>query len=188
MLKCIEEFQRYVLISGFRNVKIKNIEELLDHVNSRKIPKTEIQFFNADFVATWQHLYFAVLNALVAFKNKQNISKNLAMETMLYASTQRQIRKAVELLGIKQDISNIAAVAIGECPKTLHLIMQSIAEYINDKEDETVLELSEEKTRIIKRVFGISDLELETVRKSNDFRKALVDLIIEKVALLTTQR
>jgi len=188
LLKHLEEFQKYVLITSFKNAKIKNIEELLKHFDNRKTAKTETQFLNADLVATWQHLYFAVLNALVAFKNKQNISKSLAIEIMLYASAQRQIRKAMELLGIKSDTSNIAAVAIGENPKTLQLVTQSIEKYVGAKEDETVLELSEKKTRNIKRIFGISDLELETVRKNDNLEKALVDLIIEKVALLTTQR
>jgi len=187
LLKYIEEYQRHILISGFKNAKIKDIEKLLEHVSSRKMPKTEIQFLNAYLIATWQHLYFAVLNALVAFKNKQNISKSLAMETILYASAQRQIRKAVELLGIKSDTSNIAVVAIGENPETLRLVTLSLEECIGAKEDETVLELSDRKTRIIRIAFEVSDLELETVRKGDGLKKALVDLIIERMALLATQ-
>lgn len=188
MLKRIEEFQKYVWISGFKNAKIKNVEELLEHVDIKSGLKIENQFFNADLIATWQHLYFAVLNALVAFKNKQNISKSLAMESMLYASAQRQIRKAVELLGIKPDTPNVAVIIIGDSPKMLRLAAQSIRERIGAEEDETVLELSERKAGIIKKAFGISDLELETVKKGDDLKKALADSIIEKMALLSAQR
>ena len=117
MLKYIEEFGKYAAITGFRNVKIRDTEEFLKKIRKRKGSNVEIQFFDAKFVVTWQHLYFAVLNALTAFKNKGNISKSIAMETMLSASTQRQIRKAMELLGIKSETSEIAVLIIGEILK-----------------------------------------------------------------------
>ncbi len=75
-----------------------------------------IQFFDAELIATQEHLYFAVLNALQAFKNKTNLSKSPAMETMLYASAQRQIQKAIECCGIKPQTKNMAVAIIGEDP------------------------------------------------------------------------
>ncbi|MDH5793660.1 MAG: KEOPS complex subunit Cgi121, partial [Candidatus Bathyarchaeota archaeon] len=89
MLKYIEEFGKYAAITGFRNVQIKDTEEFLKKICKKKGSNVETQFFDAKYVATWQHLYFAVLNALTAFKNKGNISKSVTMETLLYASAQR---------------------------------------------------------------------------------------------------
>jgi hypothetical protein len=54
--------------------------------------------------------------------------------------------------------------------------------------DDTVLELSEEKKRIIQKAFGISDLELKTVMKKDGLEEALTNLVIERMALLATQR
>ena len=79
----------------------------------------ELQFFDANLIATQQHLYFAALNALQAFQNKTNISKSLAMETMLYASAQRQIQKAIQRCGIKPQTTTMAVIIIGEKPSKL---------------------------------------------------------------------
>jgi hypothetical protein len=40
----------------------------------------------------------------------------------------------------------------------------------------------------IRRVFGISQAELEAVGKGDGLEAALVDLVIERMALLSTQR
>jgi tRNA threonylcarbamoyladenosine modification (KEOPS) complex Cgi121 subunit len=133
-------------------------------------------------------LYFAVLNALTAFKNKGNISKSIAMETMLYASTQRQIRKAMEILGIKSETSEIALLIIGENLEAVKSALSMVSKNFNSQSDDTVLELSAEKTVIIQKTFGISDLELKTAMKKDGLEKALTNLVIERMALLATQR
>ena len=187
MLRYVQEFRKHVAISGFRNVKIKDVEELFKVIRKKKPLNVEIQFFDAKFVATWQHLYFAVLNALTAFKNKENISKSLAMETLLYASAQRQIRKAMEFLGIKPDSSEIAVLIVGEKPELARLALSLISKEVRAKRDDTVLELSKEKATAIRKIFGFSDVELETVMEKGGLEKALVDLVIERMALLATQ-
>ena len=188
MLKYIEEFGKYAAITGFSNVKIENTEEFLKRMHKEKLSNVEIQFFDAKFVASWEHLYFAVLNALTAFKNKENISKSIAMETLLYASSQRQIRKAMELLGIKSETSEIALLIIGQNPETVKSALPMISASVNVQHDDTVLEVSEEKRRIIQKAFGISDLELKTVMKKDGLEKALINLVIEQMALLATRR
>jgi KEOPS complex subunit Cgi121 len=188
LLKYIEEFSKYVEITGFRNVKIKDVKEFLKNVQSDKVSNVETQFFDAKFVASWEHLYFAVLNALTAFKNKGNISKSLAMETVVYASAQRQIRKAMELLGVKSETSEIALLIIGENSEVVKSALATISASIDVQSDDAVLELSEEKRRIIQKAFGISDLELKTVMEKDDLEKALSNLVIEQMALLSTQR
>jgi tRNA threonylcarbamoyladenosine modification (KEOPS) complex Cgi121 subunit len=184
----IEEFRKYAIITGFRGVKIRNKDDFLKKMRKGKQSDVETQFFNARSVATWQHLYFALLNALTAFKNGQNISKSLVMETMIYASAQRQIRKAVEFIGIDTDTSEIALLMVGDHSETLKSALSMISMNINRKNSDAVLELSEEKKRIIREKFGISDLELKTIMKRNNLEEALTNLIIERMALLATQR
>jgi tRNA threonylcarbamoyladenosine modification (KEOPS) complex Cgi121 subunit len=188
LLKYIDEFGKYVAITGFRSVRIKDVEEFFKMIRKENLPNTEIQFFDAKFVATWQHLYFAALNALTAFKNKENISKSLAIETMLYASAQRQIRKATELIGISPNSSNIATLIVGKKPEIVESALSKVSKHIHAQLDDTVLELSEEKATIIRKTFGISAAELKTIIKKNDLEKALTDLVLERMALLATQR
>jgi len=188
LLKYIEEFGKYAAITGFRKVKIEDIEEFLKKIRKKRGSNVETQFFDAKFVASWEHLYFAALNALTAFKNKENLSKSIAMEILLYASAQRQIRKAIELLGIKPETVEIALLIIGQNPETVKSALPMISASINVQHDDTVLELSEKKRRIIQKAFRISDLELKTVMKKDRVEKALTNLVIEQMALLSTQR
>lgn len=187
MLIHIQEFGKQVEITGFRNVRIKDIEEFLSMIRKEKPSNVEIQLFDGKFVATWQHLYFAALNALTAFVNKENISKSLAMETMLYASAQRQISKAMNLLGIKPDSSEIAVLIIGEEPETVRSSLAMFSKHINSEPDDKVLELSSQKATNIRKIFEISSLELKTVTKKDNSERALTDLVIERMALLATR-
>jgi tRNA threonylcarbamoyladenosine modification (KEOPS) complex Cgi121 subunit len=188
LLVHIEEFGKYAIITGFKSIRIRNKEEFLRKIRKEKQSHVEVQFFDAKSVATWQHLYFALLNALTAFKSSENISKSLAMETMIYASTQRQIRKAMELIGINNDTSEIALLIVGDDAETLKSVLAIISENLDIKNDDAILELSEEKQRIVREKFGISDLELKIITKKGDLKEALTNLVIERMALLATQR
>ena len=188
MLVHIEEFGKYAIITGFKSIRIRNKEEFLRKIRKEKQSHVEVQFFDAKSVATWQHLYFALLNALTAFNNNENISKSLAMETMIYASAQRQIRRAMELIGIGNDTSEIALLIVGDNSENLKSALSMISENVNMKNDDATVELSEEKQKIVREKFEISDLELKTVMKKGDLSEALTNLVIERMALLTTQR
>ena len=188
MIRHIEDFGKYLIITGFKNVKIRDAEEFLKIINEEKPSGVDIQFFDAKLIATWQHLYFATINALTAFKNKENISKSLAMETLLYASAQRQIRKATEIMGIKPETSEMAVLIIGEKSNLVESALQMVLRHINAERDETVLDLSRRKKELIKKVFEISELELKTVMEKDGLEDALTRLVIERMALLATQR
>ncbi len=188
MLKYIEEFKKYVAIIGFRNVKIGNTDKFLKIIRGKKSRKIDVQFFDAEFVATWQHLYFAVLNALKAFNNRENISRSLGMEIMLYASAQRQISRALEMMGVKNGTKNIGIVVVGDNSEDVESALIMISEQIDGKQDDRVLELREDKKSALKSAFQISEVEVNAVAEKDDLEKALIDLVIERVALLATER
>jgi len=175
-----------VEITGFSNVKIEDAEGFLK-ATRREQQNTSVQFFNAELVATWQHLYFAVLNALTAFRNKSNISKNVAVEIMLYASAQRQIRKAIAHAGVNRDTADVAVVIIGEKPDAVKTALSSVSKSVGAEPDETVLALSKCKVQSIREAFDVSDRELETVMAKDDVQQALINLVVERMALLSTQ-
>ena len=187
MLKYVEETGKYMEITGFRNVKIKDAEEFVKAARKETAQSVWVQFFDAELVATWQHLYFAVLNAMLAFENGRNISKSMLMDVLLYASAQRQIRKALQLIGVKCDSANVAIVIIGETADSVKAVLSAVSKRIDAEPDETVLEVSKEKLRGIREAFGITEKELETVMEKRDVKQALVNLVIERMALLSTQ-
>jgi tRNA threonylcarbamoyladenosine modification (KEOPS) complex Cgi121 subunit len=62
----IEEYDKHVEITGYRNVAFAKIEMFLKANRKLTAQNVDIQFFDAELVATQEHLYFAVLNALQA--------------------------------------------------------------------------------------------------------------------------
>jgi len=187
MLHCIKEYGKHAEISGFKNIKFIQAEAFLRAKRKETQLSIELQFFDADLVATQQHLYFAVLNALQAFRNKTNISKSLAVEAMLYASAQRQIRKAIQRCGIKPETTSMAVVIIGENPAEIEALLEAIAVCVGAEPDETVLEMTEVKLEKIKEAFQVKAEEIKTMMKNGNRDEAVVSLVIERVALLATQ-
>jgi tRNA threonylcarbamoyladenosine modification (KEOPS) complex Cgi121 subunit len=185
MLHYFEEFSKYVEITGYNNVSFLKAEAFLK-ANRKKTRQVDIQFFDADLIATQEHLYFAVLNALQAFRSKTNISKSTAMETMLYASAKRQIQKAIDQIGIKFQTKDVAVVIFGDDPKGIEALLGALSISLGCVPDDTVLQLTKEKRAKIREAFEISPKELETETDGGG-EKALVDLVVEHVALLATE-
>jgi KEOPS complex subunit Cgi121 len=186
MLHYLREFREYVEITGYRNISFRKAEAYLKATRKQTQQDLSIQFFDADTIATQEHLYFASLNALQAFMNKTNISKSPAMETMLYAAAQRQIQRAINRSGIKPQTLNMAVTIIGGNPRSIESSLGEISKCVNSQPDESVLEITCDKKKKIKQIFEITDEELRTI-EPDDEKNSLTRLVIERVALLSTQ-
>jgi len=185
MLYFFEEFSFYVEITGFKGVTFDQADAYLKYNRKVELQKVWVQFFNSALVATHAHLYFAVLNAFYAFKNHVNISKNLAVETILYASSQRQIQKAIQLIGLKTDATEMAVVILGETVEQVKTVLNDLSVHLQADICDEVLDLTQKKSALIKQVFDITPSMVEVTAKSKTGDLALVDLVIEKVALLS---
>ena len=187
MLHHFREHCIYAEITGFRSIEFARAEAFLKLNRKEKSQGVYVQFFNAQLIASSEHLVFAVLNALEAFKNKTNISKSLAMETMLYASAQRQIQKAIEFLGIKTPSKEMAMVVISENPDNVKAMLAYVSSILQAKPDDSVLNLTKEKIIKIQKAYSITSKMLNAVANMQDQERATVNLVIERVALLSTQ-
>lgn len=187
MIRRVEGFNKHIALIGFKNVRLRDVDHFLRLARKRQ-NKVVIQFFDASLVAGWKHLYFATLNALKAFKNGTNVSKNLAIECLLYASAQRQIRIAIELLGIKPGLSQIAVLVLADSESSAKDSLIEVTDLVEGIRDDRVLDFSDEKTSAVRRLFGISDVELASRGKNNYEKRAISDLVIEHMAILVTQR
>ena len=180
LFKKLEDFNMCVVIVGFRNVKIMDVNGFFNLVR-KKVKEAHVQFFDATLIAGWEHLYFAALNALNAFKNKQNISNSLAVEALLFASAQRQISKAVGMLGIRPGSSQVAVLILAETRQKATAALEIISKTMSGERDDSTLELTNEKIEGIKRLFDISDIELKS-------SSGLKELVIEHMALLSISK
>ncbi len=184
MLYHMEEYGKYVAITGYRTISFERVEAYLKASRQRG---QQIQFFDADLIASREHLYFAALNALSSFRFGTNVSKSLAMETILYAAAARQIQKAIDRVGIKPQTTNAAVAMFCDSEADIKDMVRAVSRGICAEQNEEVLEMRVEKIEKIKVLFGITDIELKTIGKEDITYEAVVDLVIERVALLATQ-
>ncbi len=105
------------------------------------------------------------------------------METMLYASAERQIKKAILRVGIKPQTQSMAIVIIGDDPRQIESTLKAVTKSMGSEPDESVLDLTKDKEEKIKVAFEITDEELKVLENGNQ-KKAIINLVIEHVALL----
>ena len=185
--KHLKETDKVVQITGYRNLDIGNSKEFVKKIREKLPQKTWIQFFDPSIIATWQHLFFAIVNAELSFKNGRNISKSIEMETLLYASAQHQINKAIKKIGIKTDSSDIAIVIVANEEEQIDEALLMISRCLEKKPDEAVIEFSDKKHENISKVFDISKKEIKAILKDDNIRNAIRDIVLERMALLSTR-
>lgn len=178
--------RRHVIVEGFRRIKIENLDTLFDQIRS-ETKGCHVQIFDARLIAGFDHLYFSVLNALKAHDTGTSISRNLAVETLLYASGQHQISRAIELMGVEPSSSEVAILAIADTREKAVRALDIIADLLQGERSEDVIELTDEKIELIKAAFEITDLEIKATLKESE-KEAVTNLLIERAALLATQR
>jgi tRNA threonylcarbamoyladenosine modification (KEOPS) complex Cgi121 subunit len=109
------------------------------------------------------------------------------MEILLYASAQHQIKRATEIIGIKPKSRRIAMIVITDKVAIAEQALSAISEQVNAQRDESVLELQTHKVAMIRKTFGIIDNELSAIETRSQPQEALTDLVIERMALLSTK-
>ena len=184
----LERFNKHLICVGFNNVKLRNINKLFQTLKD-ETGNACVQFLDASLVAGSEHLRFAALNALNAFEGQVNISSSLAIEILLYASAQRQIKEAVRLIGVKKSTTKVAVVILAENLEQASVILKVVSRLLRGKRDDSVIDLTGEKLANLRGLFGISDVELEAKAERKGLEKqALIDLVVEHMALLVAQR
>jgi KEOPS complex subunit Cgi121 len=160
--------------------KILNVDEFLKKISVLSENHDVImQVFDASMVFGKAHLNSAVEHALRAIKRKTNSTNTLDKEIMLYASGERQIKKAIPKMGIKKGCEEIVLVLFNKennyGEKISDKILKNILKQLDLKHNDSVLEGNYQKLLD----FGLSKDEIETVTKDKyEF------LILEKVAMV----
>src|SRR6266852_9400341 len=154
----IKEIDNYYLLSlGFAKASIADPEHILRQLRSVN-EQAEVQLVKADLIAGPEHLQFAARNAIYSFNGKRRRSKSLAMELLLYISCQRQIAKAIRLLGVDSKDSRIAIVALSESRAALEELARAAQSMVGGEADEDLIEIqSEQRFAKLRRSYGITD-------------------------------
>jgi tRNA threonylcarbamoyladenosine modification (KEOPS) complex Cgi121 subunit len=171
-------------IGGFTGVRVGDLEAFLYRLGRAAEPAV-FQVFDASMMAGWGHLFFAAVNAVKSFESGSPISRSLGIEALLHASCQDQISRAFEVMGVSEDSERVALLVLAEGPGADELAYERVASLVGD-EDDSVLEVPEEKFVSIMEAFGISHAELEAVGGPQE--EALGRAIVERGALLGLRR
>ncbi len=119
------------------------------------------------------HLESAARHAIRAQNSRTMSSRSLAMETLLYASGERQVQEAIQAVGLRRDTTAIGVVIFGPA---------SADDFVRDSgwtRDDGVLDAQGKALEDL----GISRREAATVSKVQR-----ADLALEKVALLDVRK
>lgn len=162
--------QSKIEILGFKAV-IEDVDATLAGVNELSSDCT-IQLMDAQAVAGYKHVLHATIHALIAFQKEYNIAHDLGMEICLRTSAQRQISKALQILGLKEGPCDICAVLV-DCEIGL---VQKLEE-IFQRDDQVLLPQKD----ILIDIYDLSPLEIQL---TDDLTSILMEqttlLIIEK--------
>ncbi|MCD6299285.1 MAG: hypothetical protein J7L93_01595 [Thermoplasmata archaeon] len=159
-----------VEIVGCRG-EIHDKEEFIERIRQFGDENKAIcQIMNADMVYGREHILSAVEHALRAFENGTNSCKTPDMEILLYASGKRQIKDAIEFMGIGKSGKFVFVYAGNGNPGIEEFLEELGLEVDSNVMDGDILTLDK---------FGIGDEEMKTVDKS-----MYGDLILEKVAMV----
>jgi len=183
-IEFIEKYGKYIIITGVRDVRIPNPETVL--LRLREVDeKVEAQILDVAGIAGIDHLRFAVLNALKAQAQGKQATGALAVEILLYASGQRQIKNAIAHLGVSQESKHVAVVAVAGERAALERLVNELPNITMGSLDESVLQEGDAAT--IRRIFGLSENQIEAVAGKGSRKERMTELVIEKMALLSVQ-
>ena len=182
----IEEIDNYYLLSlAFSDARISDPEQTLKQLRSIN-NKAELQLVKSDLIAGPEHLQFAARNALSSFKGPRRRSKSLAMELLLYISCQRQIAKAIKILGVDSTDSRIALVALSDSKDAIQELDRQARSVVGGVEDDDLIEIgSRQKMARLQRSYGVTGTEMEAARLEGETDSSVLKrLIVERSALL----
>jgi KEOPS complex subunit Cgi121 len=184
-MKSTEINKKYLVLEGFKNIKIEDPQILFNSIKDQ-VKDCCVQLFDPNLVAGFDHLYFAALNALKAFKIGKNISKDLSVEILLYASGQHQINKAIQLLGVKPSSREVVVLILAATREKDLKALDKIFNMIQGERCDEIIDMTEKKIPKIKSAFNIQDAEVKAILRESE-KQAVSSLLIERVALLATQ-
>jgi tRNA threonylcarbamoyladenosine modification (KEOPS) complex Cgi121 subunit len=111
------------------------------------------------------------------------------METLLYASAQRQIDAAIAKIGVTAESEIVAFIAFSETEHDARVLEGRIAQAVRAELNEALLDQwSEKKALNMTTLYGISATELEAIKlPGQEVQSAIRKAVVERVALLSTR-
>ena len=161
-------------------------DELIQLAKSLSSDSLTVQLMNGLLIADETHLLSAAQNALNAKRGEYVLSRSLDVEIIVFASTQRQIGRALDALGVYDGLDEIAVVVVGTDASSVEESIRDLAGKIGN---ETIppFAVTSERMERIKDHYQISDKEIGAISASNTIESQLAALsrcIVSRVSLV----
>jgi KEOPS complex subunit Cgi121 len=182
----LDNEDKVVGIAELRNSNNLKQEELIQLATSMSSEILTIQLLNGQLIANEIHLLSATQNAIKAQQGDYMISRSLDVEVIVFASTQRQIGRALEALGVYDGLEELALVVIGTDSSQVEHSIKELADAIG-AEVVPAFAVSEDRIERVKQHFQISDKEISALSDSDALQSkldALSRCIVSRVSLV----
>ncbi|MGQ9587464.1 MAG: KEOPS complex subunit Cgi121 [Thermoplasmata archaeon] len=147
------------------NVRPGEAESFLNEVVKPAMAKgVELLIIRADMVFGIDHLRSAVYHARRSMQEGTNASGSLTMETLLYASGEKQLSSAIKKMSFDRETEEIVVAALSEGSFEPPSNWRRLSDPLHGSVE-----------RLVR--FGITEEELSTLKGRN-----LAELVLEKVA------
>ncbi|MEM2109855.1 MAG: KEOPS complex subunit Cgi121 [Candidatus Odinarchaeota archaeon] len=154
--------------------------------------KPLIQFFNADNIAGWMHLYTAAHFTVKNLLTSSSKIKSVELELLRWVSAQKQLSDAITIIGVKETDKRIALLSIG-CSESE--VKNKILNTLTDNsltEDLKLLEIDSNKIIRLKKIFQIPDEEFNQLigdSSNTELNKNLIlKLVINRMSALIIKK
>lgn len=156
-----------IQIAGFE-YEVTDLNKIMDFTGSIYGNGT-VQLLRARGIAGKKHVLQATIQALKAFHRNENMAKDLGLEICVRASAQRQISRALKILGLEKGNMEICAVAVDCDPNVVY----DLEDFLGPKTDD-VFKID---IPTVSKLYKISTLEIESA-------SSVERVLIERTALL----
>jgi KEOPS complex subunit Cgi121 len=152
-----------IKISGFET-EINDIKEIMGFIKdlTNKNDCT-VQLMRARGIAGEKHALQATAQAIKAFERNENTAKDLGLEICLRASAQRQISKALKILGINKGKNDLCVVAV-DGGKSVQKKLENV---LGPKQ-----KVLKPDIEVLQELYQISPLEIES---AGDMERVMVE-------------
>jgi len=171
-------------ISENKNSRGLDTDKLLELAKSLSKSVLAFQFFNSMMIVDEMHLLSGAQNAVNALNGDYMISRTLDVELVVYVSAQRQIGRALDIMGVKDELSSVGIVCIDDDEQKIRECLMEIAEKVGE-EISPMFSPTAEKISSLMKNFGITELEMKQFKDSEDLatrNQALSKCVVSRVS------
>ena len=176
-------------VAEIRNAHGSTKDQLVELASDQIDDLLAIQFLDSSLIVDSNHLLSASQNALNAWNGDYAISRSLALEIVVYTSTQKQIGKALDLFGVKDKRNSIALVVVGVTTEQVENGINDLVSRIGT-EIKNPFDTDDARLSRLMEYYGVTYTELETLTDSkmvNDLQEALSKCVASRVSLVAVE-